>query len=99
MTDFMQDSITSLHYLMAPANRAYLLQTASRVSKLPEAAFSSWIYTNKDLYRDPDMLPDVAALQRSIDVQQELGFLKSKMDIKKYVDLSVTEDAIKRMKK
>jgi NitT/TauT family transport system substrate-binding protein len=99
MTDFMEDSVTSLHYLMDPKNRDYLLKTASRVSKLPEAAFSSWIYTNKDLYRDPDMLPDVAALQRSIDVQQSLGLLKSKMDIKKYVDLTVTEDAVKRMKK
>jgi NitT/TauT family transport system substrate-binding protein len=99
MTDFMEDSVTSLHYLMDPKNRDYLLKTASRVSKLPEAAFSSWIYTNKDLYRDPDMLPDVAALQRSIDIQQSLGLLKSKMDIRKYVDLSVTEDAVKRMKK
>ena len=76
VTDFMEDSIRSLKYLMDPKNRAELLQTAARVSKLPEAAFSGWIYTNKDLYRDPDMLPDVEALQRNIDIQQSLGLLK-----------------------
>ena len=99
MTDFMEDSITSLHYLMDPKNRAEMLKTAARVSKLPEGAFADWIYTKKDLYRDPNMVPDVEALQRSIDIQQSIGFLKDKMDIKKYVDLSYTQDAIKRMKK
>ena len=98
MTDFMEDSIRSLKYLMDPKNRDEMLETAARVSKLPAGAFSGWIYTNKDLYRDPDMLPDVAALQRSIDIQQELGFLKSKMDVKKYVDVSVTQAAAKRLK-
>ena len=98
VTDFMEDSIRSLKYLMDPKNRAELLQTAARVSKLPEAAFSGWIYTNKDLYRDPDMLPDVEALQRSIDIQQSLGLLKNKMDISKYVDVSMTQAAAKRLK-
>lgn len=99
MVDFLQDSITSLHWLMDPANRAEMLKTAARVSKLPESAFSEWIYTKKDLYRDPDLVPDIAALQHSIDVQQSIGFLKDKMDIKKNVDLSYLQEAVKRMKK
>jgi NitT/TauT family transport system substrate-binding protein len=99
LTDFMEDSIRSLRYLQDPANRDYLLKTAARVSKLPEAAFADWLYTHKDLYRDPDMLPDLDALQRSIDVQQSLGLLREKLDIRKYVDLSVTQDAAKRMKR
>jgi NitT/TauT family transport system substrate-binding protein len=98
MTDFMVDTIASLKYLMDPKNRDELMETAARVSKLPAAAFSGWMYTNKDLYRDPNMLVDVEGLQRSIDVQQATGFLKTKMDIKKYVDMSYAQEAIKRLK-
>jgi sulfonate transport system substrate-binding protein len=98
MTDFMEDSIRSLHYLMDPKNRDELMEIAARVSKLPASAFSGWMYTNKDLYRDPDMIPDIEALQRSIDVQQDLGFLRSKLDIKPYVDLSYVKEGAQRAK-
>jgi len=98
MTDFMEDSVRSLHYLMDPKNRDELMEIAARVSKLPASAFSGWMYTNKDLYRDPDMIPDIEALQRSIDVQQDLGFLKSKLDIKPYVDLSYVKEGAQRAK-
>jgi ABC-type nitrate/sulfonate/bicarbonate transport system substrate-binding protein len=98
MTDFMEDSVRSLHYLMDPKNRDELLEIAARVSKLPAAAFSGWMYTNKDLYRDPNMMPDIEALQRSIDIQQDLGFLKSKLDIKPYADLSYVKEGAQRAK-
>ena len=98
VTDFMEDSVRSLHYLMNPTNRDQLLEIASRVSKLPASAFSSWIYTNRDLYRDPDMIPDIDALQRSIDVQRDLGFLKSKIDIKSYADLSYVKEGAARLR-
>jgi sulfonate transport system substrate-binding protein len=98
VTDLMEDSVRALHYLMDPKNRDQLLEIAARVSKLPAAAFSGWLYTNKDLYRDPDMIPDIDALQRSIDVQQDLGFLKSKLDIKPYVDLSYVKQGAARLK-
>jgi NitT/TauT family transport system substrate-binding protein len=98
MTDFMEDSVRSLHYLMDPKNRDQLMDIAARVSKLPASAFSGWMYTNKDLYRDPNLIPDIDALQRSIDIQQDLGFLKAKMDIKPYTDLSYVTEGAKRAK-
>jgi sulfonate transport system substrate-binding protein len=98
MIDFMEDSIRALHFLMDPNNRDQLLDIAARVSKLPASTFSGWMYTRNDLYRDPDMLPDLEALQRSIDIQQELGFLKAKMDVKSYADLSYVKEGAKRIK-
>jgi NitT/TauT family transport system substrate-binding protein len=98
MTDFMEDSSRSLHFLMDPKNRDKLMEIASRVGKRPASAYSSWMYTKNDLYRDPDLIPDLDALQRSVDVQQSLGFLKDKIDIKKYADLSFVQEAKKRMK-
>jgi hypothetical protein len=44
------------------------------------------------------MIPDIAALQANVDVQQQLGFLKAKVDLKNYVDLSIVEDAAQRLK-
>src|SRR5262245_43262872 len=98
MTDLMEDSVRSLHYLMDPKNRDELIEIAARVSKLPAATFAGWMYTNKDLYRDPDMLPNIEALQRSIDVQKDLGFLKARLDINPYTDLSYVQEGAKRTK-
>ncbi len=98
VNDFMEDLVRSLHYLMDPKNRDQLMEIAARVSKLPASAFSGWMYTHKDLYRDPNMIPDIDALQRSIDIQQDLGFLKAKMDIKPYTDLSYVKEGAARAK-
>jgi NitT/TauT family transport system substrate-binding protein len=98
MIDFMADSIRALHFLMDPSNRDQLLEIAARVSRLPASTFAGWLYTNKDLYRDPDMMPDLDALQRSINIQKELGFLKAKMDVKSYADLSYVKEGAKRIK-
>jgi hypothetical protein len=38
-------------------------------------------------------------LQKVIDEQQKFGYLKQGMDVKKYVDLSLVEEASKRLKK
>ena len=83
---------------MDPKNRDELLEDRRAREQAAGVGLFGWMYTNKDLYRDPDMIPDLDALQRSIDVQQDLGFLKAKMDVKKYVDLSYVEEAAKRLK-
>lgn len=97
MNDLMEDSARALHFYMDPKNRDALLEVATRVSKLPAAAFST-MYTKNDLYRDPDFVPNLDTLQRAIDVQQDVGLLKNKLDVKKYADLSFVEEAKKRLK-
>jgi hypothetical protein len=41
---------------------------------------------------------DVEALQKNVDVQRELGFLKEPLNVKSYVDMSLVEEAGKRAK-
>jgi hypothetical protein len=43
-------------------------------------------------------MPNLASLQSNLDTQVELGFLKTKIDIKKYSDLSLVQEAAKRIK-
>jgi sulfonate transport system substrate-binding protein len=57
-----------------------------------------WVFTKTDEYRDPNMLPDLAALQRNVDLTKELGYAQSSFDVKAYSDLSMVEEAAKRLK-
>jgi NitT/TauT family transport system substrate-binding protein len=37
-------------------------------------------------------------LQRNVDATRELGFVKTNLDVAKYVDLSIVEEAAKRLR-
>ena len=56
-------------------------------------ARADWAFTRQDQYRSPDVLPDVDALQRNIDLLWKLGFLKSPIDMSKHADLSLVREA------
>jgi NitT/TauT family transport system substrate-binding protein len=94
----MEDTLRAVHWFLDPANRAEVLEIAAKVSKRPAASFQSWLFTTKDAYRDPNMIPNLDAQQANIKLQTDLGFIKSDIDVKKYTDLSLVEEAAKRMK-
>jgi hypothetical protein len=56
-----------------------------------------WIFTNKDYYRDPNALPDLDALQKNVDPQNQLGFLRKPLEVKKYADLTLVTEAAERL--
>jgi len=97
LVDFMEDSLRAAHWFLDPANRKEVLEIAAKVSKRPAASFESWLFTKNDSYRDPDMIPNLAALQANIKLQKELGFIKGDIDVKSHADLSLVEEAAKRL--
>lgn len=99
MVDFMEDALRVERWFLDPKNHKETVAIAAKVTKRPAASFEGWLFTKKDYYRDPNGKPDLKALQANMDVQKELGFLKSKLDVKKYADLSIVEEAAKRLKK
>jgi NitT/TauT family transport system substrate-binding protein len=44
------------------------------------------------------MIPDIPSLQKNLDMTKDLGFMRANLDIRKYTDLSITEEAAKRLK-
>jgi NitT/TauT family transport system substrate-binding protein len=98
VVDFMTDTLRVVRFYLDPKNHAAAVEIAARVTKLPPKRFDSWLFTKKDFYRDPDMMPNVATLQANIDVQQQMGFLKSKIDVKRHLDLSLIQEAAARLK-
>jgi NitT/TauT family transport system substrate-binding protein len=97
LTDFMEDSLRIVRWYLDPANHKEAMEICARITKQPAERFA-WVFTNKDNYRDPNMLPDLAALQRNVDLTRDLGFVKASFDVTKFADLGVVQEAAKRLK-
>jgi sulfonate transport system substrate-binding protein len=97
MVDFMEDLLRIVHWYLDPKNHDEVVKIAAKVAKVPPERLG-WLFTKDDDYRDPNMVPNLEALQRNADVMQDLGFVKRKVDIKAHADLSLVEEAQKRLK-
>ena len=97
MVDFMEDSIRIVRWYLDPKNQKEAAEIAARVTKQPVERFG-WLFTNADYYRNPDMVPDLKALQSNVNITKDLGFVKDHIDVDKYADLSIVQEALKRLK-
>lgn len=96
LVDFFEDYIRVTRWFMDPKNHADAVGIVAQYTKVP-AERLGWIFTKKDFYRDPNGKPDVEGIQRNLDMLKEFKFLKADLAIKDYVDLSIIEDAAKRI--
>jgi NitT/TauT family transport system substrate-binding protein len=96
MVDFMEDTLRIVHWYLDPANHDAATQILADLVKRPQATFD-WAFTNRDVYHDHNLMPNLGALQKNIDMTRDLGFIKSSFDVKKYSDLSLVEEAAKRL--
>ena len=97
LMDFLEDYLRMVRFYTDPANHDEAVAIAANYMKLPPSTFQDWLFTKKDYYRDPTGRIDVVSLQRTYDVQKELGFLKNNIRASQYVDLSAIEEAGKRL--
>ncbi len=97
IVDWLEDTQRILHWYMDPQNHDEVAQIASRLVKAPPERFG-WVFTKTDAYRAPDMMPDLDALQRNVDMTKDLGYASASFDVKAYSDLSMVEEAAKRLK-
>jgi len=97
MVDFMEDMLRITRWYTDPKNHDEVAQIASKITKAPPERFG-WLFTKQDTYRDPNLIPNLEALQRNVDTTRDLGFVKKKIDIKQYSDLSLVQEAAKRLK-
>jgi sulfonate transport system substrate-binding protein len=97
LVDFLEDSIRIARWYLDPKNHDAVAEIASQMTKQPADRFG-WLYTKNDYYRSPDMVPDLAALQRNVDMTKELGFVNTSFDVKTHSDLSMVQEAAKRLK-
>jgi sulfonate transport system substrate-binding protein len=97
LVDFLEDSLRITHWYLDPKNHDAAAEIASQITKQPADHFG-WLYTKADYYRDPNMVPDLDALQKNVDMTKDLGFVNASLNIKAHSDLSLIQEAAKRLK-
>lgn len=97
VVDYLEDMLRAIRWYQDPANKGEAMEIFAKILKAPKKIFG-YKYTKADNYQDPHMMPDLKALQRTIDIQHSLGFLKRKFDVSKHVDLSYIKEANARLK-
>jgi ABC-type nitrate/sulfonate/bicarbonate transport system substrate-binding protein len=97
LVDFLEDNIRLRAWLYDPKNHDAAVKLLAGVAKSPVEDWDEWAFTKKDNYRDPHALVNVARYQRNIDDLHKLGILPTSLDVSKYVDNSLAEEAAKRV--
>jgi NitT/TauT family transport system substrate-binding protein len=95
--DFLEDQLSFLRWLTNPVNHKEAIGLAAAFNKQPPERLD-WAFTHEDSYRDLNGMPDVAALQSNVDMMKDLSLVKSRIDVKKYIDLSLVKEAAARLK-
>jgi sulfonate transport system substrate-binding protein len=96
VVDFMEDMLRIERWYIDPKNHAEVAAIAARLLKVPPERLD-WLFTQQDYYRDPDGKPDLDALKKNVEMTSELGFFNGKIDISQHTDLSLVEEAAKRL--
>lgn len=96
LVDFLEDSLRIVRWYLDPANHKEVMEICARITKRPAAQFE-WVFTKDDNYRDRNMMPDLAALQKNVDLVRDLGFTKASIDVQKHADLTMLQEAAKRL--
>jgi len=97
LVDFLEDSLRILHWYLDPKNHDAAAEIAAELTKQPAERFG-WIFNKSDYYRDPNLTPDLDALQKNVDMAHDLGFAKASLDVKAHSDLSLIKEAASRLK-
>ena len=102
MVDFMEDAIRAERWYLDPSHHEEAVKIAVEATKIPAPVWESWLFKkdgqNGDYYRAPDGKPDVAGIQASMEIQKQNGLLREVPDLKNYLDMSLVEEASKRLK-
>ena len=96
MVDFMEDVLRIERWYLDPKNHADVVAIGAKLLKVPPERLD-WLFTKQDYYRDPDGKPDLDALKKNVDITKELGFFSGSVDLAKHTDLSIVEEAAKRL--
>jgi sulfonate transport system substrate-binding protein len=97
LVDFFADFMRAVRWFMASENRAAALDIATAVTKQSRGSLA-YVFTGRDLYHSPDLLPNVPSVQKDIDEAVEMKVLPARVEAApKYVDLTMIEDAKGRL--
>lgn len=97
LVDFTEDWIRAERWFLDPKNHDEAVKIVADFTKVPAKSWSDWVFTHKDVYRDPDHRANIKALQATLDIQQQLGIQKTHIVAANYADPSLVDEAVKRI--
>jgi len=98
LIDLLEDTVRAYRWYADPKNHDAAVEILARATKQPPERLADWAFTKKGIYRNPDGIPDLGMIQHDVDAMTDLGFIKEKLEIKPYMDLSLVKEADKRLK-
>jgi len=97
IVDFLADHMAGVRWFLDPANRAEALKIAHDFTKQPLEALD-YVFTKNDVYRSPDLRPEIPPIQKDIDTAVRMKLLPASIQVAPtYVDLSMVEEAKARL--
>lgn len=96
LVDFLEDAIRAIRWYTDAKNHEEAVAIVARLNKAPPQRMD-WAFTGRDQYRDRNGMPNLDALHSNFQKQKEVGFLKDNIDVKKYSDVSMVQEAAKRL--
>jgi sulfonate transport system substrate-binding protein len=96
LVDFLEDVVRGIRWYTDPKNHEEAVAIVASLNKAPPARME-WAFGEHDQYRDPNGMPNLAALQTNLALQKQVGFLKDDIDVKKFSDISMVIEAAKRV--
>ncbi|HUK60359.1 MAG TPA: ABC transporter substrate-binding protein [Stellaceae bacterium] len=96
--DYLEDELRALRWFEDPAHHDEAVEIFAKFTKRPASTYAGWLLSKPgDFYHDPNGVPDLDALQHNIETERQLGFIKADLDVKNYADLSLVEEAARRL--
>jgi len=97
VSDFMEDWVRSRRWFLDSANRKAAIGIIAQFMHLPESDLD-YLFTDQDYYRDPWSVPNIAGIQKPIDIAHQVGVLKESIHVSpQHANLSFVEEAKKRI--
>jgi sulfonate transport system substrate-binding protein len=98
LVDLMEDVLRAQRWYFDPANRQEAVAMAAKITKQPPETLD-WVFTKRDFYRSPNGNPDLKTVATDLKMEKELGLLKTDIDVPKYADLTIVDEASTRLGK
>jgi sulfonate transport system substrate-binding protein len=98
LTDFLEDNLRTIAWYRDLAHHDEAVKTLADFTKTPQTVWASWAFTPVDAYRDPAGKPDLDSFGRGIGAAHDLGFVPAALDPHAYADLSMVEEAARRLR-
>ena len=97
LVDLLEDNIRMRRWMFDPKTRDDAIRQVADFTKAPIATYADWMFTHDDYYYDPHALVDVARLQKNIADMSQAGTVPANIDVSRYVDLSLAQEAAARV--